>query len=558
MTWTRLARAGAGSALAVLLATVTIAARQAPSSAPAFEGQISGVVRSAADDSPIARARVVAQSGEAEPHVALTGADGRFTLAALPAGPYTLTVTHTGYAPYTYGQGRSTEAAVNVGADQPRRNIDVVLERGGHIAGRILDEDGAPFAGAIVEALVRRFEGGRDVLVAAASSRTDDRGEFRLYGLPPGDYFVSAADPAFRSVATPSGVLRYSPTFHPGVAAADRAKAVAVTGSGQGATVEFRLQLVPPARVSGHLVPFNARELLSAAILMTPIDGEGAPSVTPADPAILPNGQFSFGHVAPGRYQIRARGQTDAAGAALFAMFAIDVLGRDIEGIRLPLRPGAVIDGTLAVETRKGSKPPRLTTLRVRTPAIDGSSFGDALTGTVQADGSFALRGVMKGAHQIAVDGLQPPWAVKEILYRGANITDRVIDVQEQEHLRDVRVTIHDLWSNVSGVVHNARNQPVANAGVLVYSPVPLHWMRTSRRVRITYTDERGQFTIGGMPAGEYLAIASMSIDEGDLGRRSRLEAFRALATPVRLDSDDSQASVTLQLASLAPRRGGE
>jgi hypothetical protein len=554
-----MARAGARLALVVLLATVTIAARQPPSPAAPASGQISGVVKSAADDTPIARARVVAQAANAEPHVTITGTDGKYVLSHLPAGSYTITVTRTGFVPKRHGENRQTAAAqLDLALAGRVTGIDVALEPGRHISGRILDEDGTPFAGAIVEASVTRFQDGRDVLVAIASTRTDDRGEFRIHGLPPGEYFVSAADPAFGSVATPAGVVRYSPTFHPGVVAAGQARPVTVTESGPGATVEFRLQLVPPARVSGQLVPFNARELLSAAILMTPIDGEGAPSQTPEDPAVLPNGQFSFGPVAPGRYQIRARGQTDPAGAALFAVFAIDVLGADIEGIRLPLRPGAVVDGTLAVEPRKGTKPPRPTALRVRMPAIDGSSFGDALTGTVQADGAFTLRGVMKGAHQIAVDGLLPPWAVTEVLYRGTNVIDRVIEVDEQEHLRGVRIIVTDLWSTISGVVQNARNQPVAHAGVLVYSPVPLHWMRTSRRMRVAYTDERGRFSIGGMPAGEYLAVASMSIDEGDLDRRDHLNAMRARATPVRLDSDDSQASVTLQLAAaMDPSRSG-
>lgn len=554
MTWRRLARAGARSALALLLGTVTIAARQAPAPPPLPAGQISGVVTSAADGTPIARARVVAQSGEVEAHVALTDAGGKYALAQLPAGSYTLTVTRTGYAAFTYRQGR--RAAVEIAANQPGRTIDVALERGGHIAGRILDEDGTPFAGAIVDASVARFQDGRDELVPVASGRSDDRGEFRLYGLPAGAYFVSAADPAFRSVAAPAGARRYSPTFHPGVAAPDQAKPVMVTGAGEGPRVEFRLQLVPPARVSGQLVPFNARELLSAAIVMTAAGGGGAPPLASEDPSILPNGHFTFGHVPPGRYQIRARGQTDAGGPALFAVFSIDVLGSDIQGLRLPLRPGATIDGTLAVQSRHDTRPPPLTTLRVRMPAIDGSSFGDALTGTVQPDGSFALRGVMKGAHQIAVDGLQPPWSVREIRYRGTNVTDRVIEVDEEEQLRGVRITVDDLWSTVSGVVQDRHNRPVPHAGVLLYSPVPLHWLRTSRRMRVAYTDERGHFSIGGMPAGEYLAIASMSIDEGDLGRRDHLDALRAFATPVRLASDDSRASVTLQLAAaVAPSR---
>jgi hypothetical protein len=156
----------------------------------------------------------------------------------------------------------------------------------------------------------------------------------------------------------------------------------------------------------------------------------------------------------------------------------------------------------------------------------------------------------MKGGHQIVVDGLQPPWVVKEILYGGSPITDRVLDVNEQEQVRGVRITINDLCSEVAGVVQDKRNRPVANAGVLVFSPSPLHWMRTSRRMRVAYTDDRGRFSITGLPAGEYLAVASMEINEGALGRHDRLRALQPLGTAVRLATDDALATVTLQLVA--------
>ena len=553
MTWRRLARAGAGSALAALLATATIAARQPP----AAGGQIAGIVKSAADDTPIARARVAAVATDAEPRVALTGVDGRYSFSDLPAGSYIITATRTGYASRAYRQGRIAAGAVELAANQRLTNIDLVLEPGRHIVGRILDEDGTPFAGAAVEALVARSDRGQEALIAVATSRTDDRGEFRLYGLPAGRYFVSAADPAFGSVATPNGVLRYSPTYHPGVASPDQAQPVTVPDGGDPPRIEFRLRLVPPARVSGQILAPGARELLSAAILMSPLAGNGAPAGPPQEPSILPDGRFSFGHVAPGRYQIRARGQTEPAGSSLFAAFSIDVVGRDVEGLRLPLRPGAVIDGRVTVENRHGSKPPQLPTLRVRAASLDGSNFSDALTGTVEANGRFALRGVMAGPHQIVVDGLEPPWVVKQVLYRGSDISDEILAVAEREQVRAVQITIDDSGREVSGAVQDQRQQPVANAGVLVFSALPLHWMRTSRRMRLTYTDDRGRFTITGLPAGDYIAVASMQIDEADLGRHERLRALRPLGTALRLAADDARKTLTLALASPAVRVEG-
>jgi hypothetical protein len=214
------------------------------------------------------------------------------------------------------------------------------------------------------------------------------------------------------------------------------------------------------------------------------------------------------------------------------------------------LQPGAMLEGWLIVENKRGSKPPLLPQVRVRAPFTDGNSFGDALTGTVQADGTFALRGLMTGAHQLVIEGLPTPWVLKSVLYRGTDMTDRQFDVSGREVLRDVRVTITDARSEVTGVVENARHLPVANTSVLVFPSVPLFWMRTNRRMRIAYTDREGRFTVPGLPAGEYLAVASLAADESDLGRQDRLLAWQPLATPFVLASDDARASVTLSVVA--------
>lgn len=518
-----------------------------PPAAATGTAQIRGIVRSTSDDRPLGRARVsVVSDALPEPRVAITGADGRYTITDLPAGSYIVSAVRSGYAPQTYGQGRVVTGTPVPLTDRQQATIDLALTPGAVVVGRILDEDGTPFAGAEVDALISRFQAGANMLFSVASAVTDDRGEFRLFGLAPGSYYVSAADPAFFRVSTPKGVLRYSPTYHPGTTQADQAKLVTVTGTGEAPRVEFRIGLVPPARVDGQLLTHDGRQLLSGAIIMSPLEGEGVPIVPPEEPAIFPDGRFSFSGVSPGRYQIRARGITDPFGAALFAGFSVDVRGVDVTGVRMMLRPGAILEGTLAVENRRGSKPPVLSTLRIRAPFIDGDHFGDALTGTVQPDGTFALRGIMRGAHQLVLDGLAPPWVVKHITHRGTDITDLRLEFTEKDYRRDVRVTITDAGSEVTGIVQNARKLPVAHAGVLIFAKVPLFWMRTNRRMRIAYTDQDGRFSVAGLPAGEYVAVTSPSVDESDLGRRDRLEALQDEGVSFRLATDDARASVTL------------
>jgi hypothetical protein len=524
--------------MAAAVATLAATPPGAIQAQPSATAEIGGTVKSAADDKPLARARVV-----------VTAADGRYTFADLPAGAYTVSATRTGFAAQVYGQGRSLAGTpVTVTGGQRATGIDFSLLPGGVIAGRILDEDGSPFAGALVEALVTRTDAGAETLASVSSSQTDDHGDFRLFGLAPGNYYVSAQDPAFRSVSSPKGVLHYSPTYYPGTPFADQARTIAVADRRPADKIEFRLKLVPPSRIGGRMVAYNGRQLLGGSVIMSAPAGEGLPTLAPEGGSILPDGRFTFGQVVAGRYQIRARGQTDADSVPLFAIFSTEVLGHDIDGILMTLRPGAIVEGTVTLENRHASTPPPLSGLRVRAPFVDGNSFGDAFTGTVQPTGSFALRGVMTGAHQIVVDGLQPPWVLKHVSTHGSDITDVPIDLAEKQQVRDVRIVISDASSEVIGTVQNARNAPVANAGVLVFPRVPIFWMRTNRRMRVAYTDRDGRFAIPGLPAGEYFAVASPWIDESDFGRRERLQALENVAVAFRLDSDEAKATVALQL----------
>jgi len=543
--------------MAGLLACLSVLAQSTSPRRPAppavGTAQISGTIRNAADDKPLPRARVIATADVLEePRATITNSDGSFTFTDLPAGSYIVSATRTGFAEQAYGQARSiTGTPIVVGTAQRIGNVDIALKPGGVIVGLILDEDGSPFAGAIVEALVTRFESGAKTLYSVATAQTDDRGEFRLFGLGPGEYYVSAQDPAFRAVSSPKGVVRYSPTYYPGTSLADQAKTVTVRATGTPPRVEFRIALVPPARVSGQLVAFDGKPLLSGAVVMSPIGGEGLRGVSPEDASIQPDGHFTFDNVVPGRYQIRARGQT-GSGASLFAVFPADVISADVRGIELTLRPGALVEGHVIVEKNRTSKPPVLSALRVRAPFTDGA-FGGELIGIVQSDGSFAIRGVMGGTHQFVIDGLPHPWVLKSVMLHGADVTDLEMPVTASEQIHDLRLTVTDASSEVSGVVQNARNVPAANVAVIVFSKVPLFWLRTSRRMRLTYTDVDGRFSVPGLPAGEYFAVASDAVDETDLGHRERLQALQAYAVPFRLATDDGRATVTLHVAPIVP-----
>jgi hypothetical protein len=276
--------------------------------------------------------------------------------------------------------------------------------------------------------------------------------------------------------------------------------------------------------------------------------------VAARDVLILPDGTFSFRDVPPGHYQIRARGELERGGTALFARFTIAVEGRDIEGVNLTLERGASLEGSVAVDAVSAPRPASLSGVRVRAPFADGSSFGDAVTGDVAKDGSFRIRGLMPGSHVIAIEGLPDPWVLKRVTYRGQDVTDAAFDVESGQALRNVRVTITDETTDVSGVVRADGGRAAAGALVLVLSPSPQFWSRMSRRFGLVRADGGGRYRIRGLPPGEYRALATFDIDESEATKPVLLRELAALAVPLTLE-EHARLALDLPLVSLAHAR---
>jgi hypothetical protein len=300
------------------------------------------------------------------------------------------------------------------------------------------------------------------------------------------------------------------------------------------------------------------RQLLSGAVIMAPIRGEWLNVVPTQDVMILPDGSFAFRNVPAGSYQIRARGQVDPAGSSLFATYRVLVEGRDITTVELILLPGASIGGRLAVEAGRSARPAAIGGLRVRAPFADGSSFGDAVTGVVLADGSFSIGGLMAGTHVLEVEGLQHPWIVKSVTHRGQDITDTGLDVVGRlERFDDVRVAITDLASDVSGTVRDAAGAVVPDATVLIVPMSEHFWKRTSRRLGVLRTDAAGRYRVRGLPAGEYRAVASLEVDETEAYRAGVLRNFRDTGAPLSLGHLEERV-FDLPLTSKAPGGPGD
>ncbi|MEQ1871883.1 MAG: carboxypeptidase-like regulatory domain-containing protein, partial [Vicinamibacterales bacterium] len=162
---------------------------------PAGEARISGRVVTADTGRPVRRARIMIDAAELPGgRATLTDDQGLFEIPGLPAGRYSVNVSKSGFVTLSYGQRRPQQPGtpIQLAAGQHLASVDFKLPRGGVIAGHVVDDAGEPLAGANVAAMRYAYAQGARQLVPAGNTSTDDQGAFRIWGLNPGSYYVTA------------------------------------------------------------------------------------------------------------------------------------------------------------------------------------------------------------------------------------------------------------------------------------------------------------------------------------------------------------------------------
>src|SRR4051812_264996 len=162
---------------------------------PPPSGRITGRVLAADNGRPVKRARVFASAVELPGgRGMLTDDGGVFDLTELPAGRYTLTVSKSGFVALSYGQRRPLQAGtpLQLADGQQLKGIQFQLPRGSVIGGHVLDEDGDAMPGVMVRVMRYQYLQGQRRLTPAGTAQTDDKGQYRVWGLTPGDYYVNA------------------------------------------------------------------------------------------------------------------------------------------------------------------------------------------------------------------------------------------------------------------------------------------------------------------------------------------------------------------------------
>lgn len=487
---------------------------------------VSGLVVSEGSPArPLRRATVSLVSPDlGVPLATVTDDAGRFLLTSVPSGNYTIAASKPAFVGAFFGSlrpGRGPGVPVAVRDGQRISNITLTLRRGGVIAGTLKLPSGEPAAGMSVTVVAIEGNGGaRHLGFAGGRASTDDRGQYRVYGLPPGAYLVQAepagllsgalsgANDARQTTASevrwaigssPSAsaggppapdrgrTMNYAAVYFPGTPDPSAAELVVVTGGDERNGVDFALALVPTARVSGVVLDADGRTLPNVSVtLATRDDTLGMGSLVTPRAAVKSgaDGSFSVPAVAPGHYVLSARtsvapGLASTAHPIIFwAASDVDVDGQAVADLALSLQPGMTVSGRVVLESSGTDMPSGdLKSVRMTlTPALSGSVALDAIrsatstatpAGTIAGIGAPPL-GVVTAV--VAADGTFTATGLTPGTYRVAfSVPGGVWWLRSVVHGVDaadqtIEIRPHE---NLDGVVATFTNRPTDLSGTL-------------------------------------------------------------------------------------------
>ena len=453
-----------------------------------------------------------------------------------------------------YGQSRPFEAGkpLQIADGQAVEKVDFSLPRGAIITGHVSDEFGDPIADIRVTPMRYQYvQGRRQLTPAGRVSTTNDIGEYRIFGLAPGQYFVSASTQTniaagLIDASASDDRSGYAPSYYPGTPNVAEAQRITV---GLGQTLnDINLALTPTrlARMSGTATDADGKPMAGAIVVVMMRSGASISSTSGAQ--VKPDGTFTVANLAPGDYMIQAITPSAIADMSGWASGQVTVAGEDITGVMLTGMRSTTGAGHVVISGGATSLP--IASIRLMaTPAHPEDNLMAGLGAvTVKDDYSFELK-ARPGLALIRAMSLPPGWTLKAVRQRGADVTDTGIEFRANEEASGIEVELTNQATEVSGAVTNARSEPVKDYTVVVFSRDRERWGYMSRFFQTGRPDQDGRFKVRSLPAGNYYAVALDYVEPGEASDPEFLDRVKERAISFSL-GDGEAKTIDLKIAS--------
>jgi hypothetical protein len=481
------------------------------------KGRIEGRVMNSVTGEPVRKARVrlapateqqAGRGQRAADRVATTDAEGRFVFEKVEAGSFFVNAERQGFdegAGWGFERRGKPPVVARLGPGE-KTDVTLKLDPTCVVAGRVTDEEGEPMQAVQVGVLVWNYtENGRR-LVHRQGSSTDDRGEYRIWGLPAGRYYLAASTRRTRWTAEDRDVYRtvYYPSSEEAVGAAPVELAAGQVLEG----VDFVLRRSKGLSIRGRVVKPAGVGRVNVYAMKPDIIGNDGNSgrVNEAD------GKFEIAGLAPGEYFVGANSQS---GPVMYqARQAVTLSGNDAENVELLLAPPFEVKGTIRLE---GMPDSNVGQVRVMLLPVSGDyrMQGGGGQWPVKEDGSFVLRNIMPGEYFVQAF-VQGGGFLKSARFGDLNVLEAGLSLSSPP-----AAELNLVWSGaggeMSGAVANEKGDPMPFAVVTLVpqgaaSLASFSGQKVSPLARIRFrstdTDLNGRYSLKGIPPGNYRAFA--------------------------------------------------
>ncbi len=494
----------------------------------------------AGSDIGVRKARVTLTTDTGTPiDLVYTDSEGRFEFSGVAPGRYTIAAWKSGWVETRFGARSFFDRSVSlvVGAGDVLEDVQLVLARGAAISGRVLDEDGEPLVNMSVAVGRVITQNGRLQFVRAGETDTDDRGEYRIGGLPAGSFVVSVF--GFSSTRG-GGSSGFDPlqgphtVFYPQTLSLTLATPIVLQSGDDLSGIDVTFASAGPTpRVSGRVFDATSRSTFLSLDIFG--DGNGIPAAMSGMSMGLPmTGDFSIPLV-PGNYIFMAQSDTGTATQQ------ISVEREDISGVQLALVKPARVSGRVLSNGAVSHPYGRVTVEAWALESLTGMVAArpqSILRVPVTADGRFTFASVI-GRRVLRVNGLQPSWIVQSITTGGRDVLDIPIDFKGGEDLRDVVITITDRSAEIDGGVFDGSGASVSAVSLLLFAE---DRRQLPQRAWWEKSDLLGRFRIAGLPPGNYLMALVADVDDTRWSTAEYLDTLRAQATRLTIASAEKKS----------------
>jgi hypothetical protein len=519
-----------------------------------------GHVFAADTGQPLRKAQVrIIASEIRENRMATTNESGVYEFKEVRAGRYTVMASKGSYVNTSYGQQRPTDAPkpLEILEHQIVERVDLMLPRGGVITGRVVDEFGEPSSE--VQIATERYQvvqGQRRLFPAGRNGITNDIGEFRLFGVPPGQYYLSATwrnTSGFNPNLNPSPSERtaYAPIYFPGTMNASEAQRITVSAGQEIDDLVMVLKPIKAARVSGTATGSDGKPLTPAMIMVMRSNVGFGGMIGGGQ--VRPDGTFTVSGLAPDTYTLRAQRMGPSADGPETAMATITVTGDDIADVHLVAAKPSTLTGRIVVDPAAASSLPRSITIRAFPASFSGIPAAPPPPARMADDFTFEIKST-PGVMRLSLGaGFGPPpegWSIRSVRLNGADVTDTGIEFKPNEDISGVEVELTNKITTILGTVKTSRGDVSKDYTAIVFAQDKEKWTGNTRYQSAGRPDQDGRFKISGLPPGEYYIIAVDRLEPGQSGDPDFLEGARTKATSLSLREGETR-TVELRLNTM-------